>query len=424
MLTADLADVRRKNGELFVRTLNACERAKLRELATQYLDVAHAHVGCQREELYAAWDSIDHDAEQPRRAAALRKLMDDECVFEAEQSIDPVLVRRAVFTLASECRNAPERTTPLDRQHILEAAAHALGITTNAAERALFADLRGEHLLVAAPLSNADSMVDHYELAQAQAILLRAVRVTCDVRAASPGLLRAFFAKLKFHKLLFFAERTSPCGYRLVVDGPFSMFDSVTRYGVRFALLLPALRALNDWSLTADVRWGKTREALTFRLSSKSSQASIGQADVLANAANFDSESGGDSVHLADDVRALLDDLRAANSPFSAEPAMAMLDVPGLGVCIPDLVLRDRRGGAPVHVEVLGFWSRDAVFRRIELAQRGLGARIVFAVSARLRVSAELLDDTSLSALYVYKGKMNARALLAHAERIAAAGTT
>ncbi|MCL2776997.1 MAG: DUF790 family protein [Polyangiaceae bacterium] len=418
MLTADLADVRRKNGELVLRTLDARERTKLRELATQYLDVARAHVGCQREELYTVWDSIDHDAEKPRRAAALRKLIDDECVFEAEQSVDSVLVRRAVFTLASDRRKAPERTTPLDRQQILTIAARTLGIAVDAVEHALFADLRGEHLLVTAPRSNADSIVDNYELAQAQAILLRAVRVTCDVRAASPGLLRAFFAKLKFHKLLFFAERTSHFGCRLVVDGPFSMFDSVTRYGVRFALLLPALRALSDWSLTADVRWGKTREALIFRLSSKSSQrvtSQIGQTD----AANFDSENDNDSVHLADDVRALLDDLRAANSPFSAEPAMAMLDVPGLGVCIPDLVLRDRRGSTPVYVEVLGFWSRDAVFRRIELAQRGLGARIVFAVSARLRVSAELLDDTSLSALYIYKGKMNARALLTHVERIA-----
>jgi len=413
MLTADLADVRRKKGELVIRTLDARGRAKLRELATHYLHVAHARVGCRREELYAAWDNIDHDAQEPRRARALRKLIDDECVFEAEQSLDPVLVRRAVFTLASERRKAPERTSPLDRNQILGAAARTLGMTKDAAERALFADLRGEHLLVAAPISNADSIVDNYELAQAQAVLLRAVRVTCDVRAASPGLLRAFFAKLKFHKLLFFAERTSHLGYRLVVDGPFSMFDSVTRYGVRFALLLPALRALCDWSLTADVRWGKAREAYVFRLSSSASsdrQSAVDRADANDG-----------SVHLADDVRALLDDLRAANSPFWAEPAMAMLDVPGLGVCIPDLVLRDRRGGPPVHVEVLGFWSRDAVFRRIELAQRGLGARIVFAVSARLRVSAELLDDTSLSALYIYKGKMNARALLSHVERIAAA---
>ena len=91
------------------------------------------------------------------------------------------------------------------------------------------------------------------------------------------------------------------------------------------------------------------------------------------------------------------------------------------GVCIPDLVLRPASGGEPVYVEVLGFWSRDAVWKRIELAQQGLGARIVFCASARLRVSAEVLGDDASAALYVYKGKPSARALLERVERVAAA---
>ncbi len=59
----------------------------------------------------------------------------------------------------------------------------------------------------------------------------------------------------------------------------------------------------------------------------------------------------------------------------------------------------------------MGFWSRDAVFRRIELCEAGLGAAILFAVSSRLRVSEELLDDESSAGLYVYKKTMSARAI-------------
>jgi predicted nuclease of restriction endonuclease-like RecB superfamily len=72
-----------------------------------------------------------------------------------------------------------------------------------------------------------------------------------------------------------------------------------------------------------------------------------------------------------------------------------------------------------VFVEVMGFWSRDAVWRRIELARAGLAAKIVFAVSDKLRVSSEMLDGASDAALYVYKGKMNARALLQRVEEVA-----
>ena len=51
------------------------------------------------------------------------------------------------------------------------------------------------------------------------------------------------------------------------------------------------------------------------------------------------------------------------------------------------------RAGAPVYLEVLGFWSREAVWRRVELVERGLPHRILFAVSKHLRVSEAALDD-------------------------------
>ena len=60
----------------------------------------------------------------------------------------------------------------------------------------------------------------------------------------------------------------------------------------------------------------------------------------------------------------------------------------------------------------------DAVFRRIEAAQTGLGKRtpMLFVASSRLRVSEELLDGVEAASLYVYKGKINAQALLRKAE--------
>jgi hypothetical protein len=55
------------------------------------------------------------------------------------------------------------------------------------------------------------------------------------------------------------------------------------------------------------------------------------------------------------------------------------------------------------------------VWRRVELVQAGLGERILFAVSSRLRVSEEVLEGDLPGALYVYKGAMSARAV---AERL------
>jgi hypothetical protein len=81
---------------------------------------------------------------------------------------------------------------------------------------------------------------------------------------------------------------------------------------------------------------------------------------------------------------------------------------------VPDLLLRVGKGREqkPVYVELLGFWSRDSVWKRVELVERGLSARIVFCVSSRLRVSEEVLDGSESASLYVYRGRINPRALL------------
>lgn len=383
MLTADLVDVRRKSGELILQPFDPRAREEAAGIASAILDAARAHEGRRREDLDTAWDAIEHEAERARLAKGLRKLAEDACVFEAGGEDDPVAVRQRVFRAAAVAR----REGRFDREALLA------GID----ERALFADLKSEQLLREAPTSNAAMLVESYDLGRAQAVLLRATKVVCDIHAASPGPLRAFFARLKFHQLLFAAERL-PDGFRVTIDGPFSMFDAGTKYGVRLAMLVPALREIDHWELAAEVRWGKDRAPLLFRTSSKEGLRASPKSE----------------PHLSDEVRELLEAL--ADAKWKVEPATTILDVPGEGVCIPDLLFT--KGKKSAYLEVLGFWSRDAVWKRVELAQKGLGAKVVFAASSRLRVSEAVLDQDLGAALYVYKGKMSPRAVLEHVERV------
>lgn len=409
MLTADLVDARRKGGDLVLTRLDARTRGEAHELAEAYLEAARAHVGRTREELNEAFEPIDTGARKRKLALGLKKLVDDACGFDADDTLDPVAIRRALFLRGTELRRAREGAEPFDREAVVAEIATSLGRTPAELESALFSDLRGEHVLRSAPAMSPASLVETYELGRAQAVLLRAVRVTCEIEAASPGSLRAFFSLLKFHRLLFSVARRSEQKLTMVIDGPFSMFESVTKYGLRLALVLPALRALDAWSLVADVRWGKDREPLVFRISSADAPART-PLEI--------------APHLSDEVRALRDGLEALGndtSPWRVEIASVLLDHPGFGLCVPDLVLHHRDRNDPVYVEVLGFWSREAVWKRVELAQRGLGARVVFCASSRLRVSAEVLGDEAPAALYVYKGKPSAKALLERVEQVARA---
>ena len=96
-----------------------------------------------------------------------------------------------------------------------------------------------------------------------------------------------------------------------------------------------------------------------------------------------------------------------------------MLDLPGAGVCVPDLAFRRAADGARVFFELLGFWSREAVFRRVDLVRAGLPQRILFAASKTLRVSEELLDESPTAALYIFTRAISVRAVVERLQQLA-----
>ena len=121
-----------------------------------------------------------------------------------------------------------------------------------------------------------------------------------------------------------------------------------------------------------------------------------------------------------DEVQALLEAFRNSET-WRAELAREVLELPGIGLCVPDLCFVHQGTGELILCEVLGFWNRAAVWRRIELVEQGLASKIVFVVSARLRVSEEALDGADSAALYVYKGAINPKALQRKLEQLASA---
>jgi hypothetical protein len=118
-------------------------------------------------------------------------------------------------------------------------------------------------------------------------------------------------------------------------------------------------------------------------------------------------------------VAALKKGLEAQGDAFRATPAEALLSLPGVGVIAPDLVVTEIATKIRVYVEVLGWWSREAVWKRVDLVEKGLGERVVFAVSERLRVSEEVLGDDVPACLYVYKGTMSPRNVLTRVKELA-----
>lgn len=412
MLTTDLVHVRRRGDTLQVVPLSAEQRTRAQAIAATYVQLARAHIGESRGVLVEACGQIDVAAHERRMARGLCKLILDRCRFDEGGNDDPAELRRTLFSRAAQARKDEGSRGAFDRDGLLRTVADQRGITPEGIERALYADLPDAHRLLSVEASGPQAVVAEYEMAQIQAVLLRAVKVTAIVRGSAPGAFRRLFRKLKFLRLLHRIERLPPRqrestgGFRIEIDGPYSLFESITKYGLQLALALPAITECDDWLIDADLRWGKDRRPLRFRLAGKSALAA---------------PKTGEQVRavLSDDVAVLLGAVNELDTPWRAAIAREIFELPGVGLCVPDLVFTHAGSSPPVHLEVLGFWSRDAVWKRIELAQRGLLRPLVFAVSKHLRVSEAALGDHLPALLYVYSRVLNARAVVERVEEAA-----
>jgi hypothetical protein len=399
--------VRRRGGRLEVPSLSGAERKRLAPVAEAYVALLRAHVGRTRGELLAAWDDVPCAPTDYKRTKGLRKLLLDRCELDVREDIDPIALRRAVFLRAAQARQSLADGDLFDAAAVARDAAAGLGIALGDVDAALYADLREHHRLRSADVLDGAAELAYYESAQRQAVLLRAQSVSLRVTCQEASGYRRLFHFLKFHRLLYTLERDPQGGYRMQIDGPLSLFQASTRYGLKLALLPGALEGCGEWQLTAHVRWDRDREPYVFELGG-------------GLAARPDA--GGDATRtraaLPDEVAKLLERFAERRSGWLADLADRVLELPGIGLCVPDLAFTHRATGLVVYLEVMGYWSRDAVWRRIELVLAGLPDPIVFAVSSRLRVSEAALDDSLPGTLYVYRGVMSAAAITEHLEAI------
>src|SRR5262249_8085227 len=135
-------------------------------------------------------------------------------------------------------------------------------------ERGLFADLRSEQRLIKFRDISAHHLLQRYNVALAQAVLLRSTRVHVAVRREPPQRYRSLLRATKFHRLICEVQKTGPDSYLLHLDGPLSLFSATQKYGLQLAFYLPSVLHCRDFELRAELRWGPQKKPRSFFLTS------------------------------------------------------------------------------------------------------------------------------------------------------------
>ena len=271
------------------------------------------------------------------------KLLEDRCGFEIASEFPPEQIREAVFRLSAKSRQAGE---PFDRSVILQAAAEELKLLPEQVDVGLFADLKDEQRVLKFDDCTPEYLVRRYNVALAQALLVRSTGMEVRVTGETPARFRQLFRAVKFHKLIC-TIKPVPNGYSLYLDGPLSLFSATQKYGLQLALFLPTLLHCKAFTLNATLRWGAQRKEKTFELSS---------ADGLAShTPDFGVYQPKELAILAENFKKMIDDWSISDDP-SPLPV-------GDEVWVPDFQLTQKK--KVVYVEVLGFWRKVDLDRHL-----------------------------------------------------------
>ncbi len=382
MLTADLVTPLVRGPVLLVRPLSKKKRARALEMAAHIVQVGQDSLGQRRHRVQAALDAFDFASRELKLFRGLLKLYDDACRWAPEADVDGPAFRAAVFALAHQRRQAAARRHPGLADEVLREVGAAHGLDDEVARAALYADLKENWRLDHAPALSPDELVQRYDDGQVQGVLLRAEQVVVELEPRSPAAVRGLLKALKFRELLFVAERNDDGSWRLTIDGPMSLFRSQTLYGLRLALAYPALCRAGSFFLRAEVRWGKGRRRKSL--------------EVEHRQARDESEAA-----LDEPATTLVDGLVEAG--LSAVISDDLVQTPEGMVLVPDVRVTGPAGEV-VFIEQLGFWSRQAVVRRVEGVEAGLAEKMLFLVPKKLRVSEKMLADDADSGLLVFSG--------------------
>src|SRR5689334_21136705 len=373
MLTGSLVRVRYARQRIVPVYAAVRDPANL-ALAERLLDLYRGQDGRTRGEIEDDITAAFGDAPLSFLQQGLAKLLEDRCEFEVVSGHPPEKLREHTFRAAAVARAAG----PFDRAAVLAAVADELGLSPAEVEGGLFADLKSEQRLVHFKDITPERLLERYNVALAQAVLLRAVGVQVDVRREPPAKLRRLFRLIKFHRLVCEVEATGPDSYRLKLDGPLSLFSATQKYGLQLALFLPAVLSCRDWDLRADLRWGPERKPKVFTLS---------PADGLV------SHLPEHGTYVPPELAMFAEQFPKKANGWRLVEETAVLPL-GRSFWVPDFRLEHAASGRSLYLEVLGFWRRSSAEAHLKRLREHAAEPFLLAVSDQLRI-----DDAELEGL-------------------------
>jgi len=368
MLTLDLLRFSVRGDEVKPVFVTATGGRKYLSAAEQMIETFRRNIGRTVGELSGEIEELFGHLPDYKVYRGFAKLLHEYAAIEPASTIDAEALRRTVFTFAAQAGPPVRRADLLYAKTTsdkLADIAPRVGVPSEELPAMLYCDLPDNRVVRGLdPNLGARELIERYNTALAQAMLYRATRMTVEVFDSY----RMVFTHIKLARLMYAIEPLRP-GYRIVVDGPLSLFRNVERYGVAMARVLPAILKCRRWRLCAAVNVGAGER--TFRL---------GPASGLTS--HYRDQPRFDSAYEEAFFRKFS---RNKKSKWTIEREAEVVDL-GDAVMIPDFKFT-HVDGRVAHLEIVGFWTPEYLTRKLEKLAAANLPNMIVAIPKTLRCS-------------------------------------
>ncbi len=402
MLPSDLL-VQRFNGEtvipkrLDLSTANLAIANELIQIFQTAIDQPRWHLNQQLQELEGA--ETDY-----RLKRGLAHLLTSEAfsTFDTVSPLEPPELRQRLFALSAA--QAPSlAATQTTLQTLADRLTQELGraVWPQDIQTGLYADLSDNQILTRFDPPTAEALIHRYNLSQVQGIFYRASHITLNAHRNDPGEYKLLFRYLKLFGLMTYIEGDADHGFTLTIDGPTSLFKANTHYGVKLAMLIPALLHVTKWDLTATLRHKDTYSGKV-QVKRFTLDANCGLVTHYPPGKTYDSmlEAG------------FVERWAKAKTDWRLEREVDLIPIPG-SVMIPDFRLV-HPDGQTFLLEIVGYWRPEYLKKKFAQVRQSGREDLILAISERLNLEKAGVDFRQTPARLVwFKDQLLPKAVLA-----------
>lgn len=397
MLTSDLAVSFRRGDKIFPFLIKTDNAGFLRD-AIGLIEIFEEFIGTTRGELEKELEEFIGTGTDYKILRGLIKLLNDRCEFETNAPAEPVEIRQKVFLEAR--KSHPIFPNSEQKIKVLETVAEEFQTNADSIISNLYADLPAQQHLISFDTIAPKDLLDRYNLAQAQALLYKAIEMKIRVAPSDLNNYRTIFGWIKHFGLIHSILGNSANGYEITLTGAASLFHRSQKYGIQMAVFLPALLLCKDWKLRAEIVQKKGKN-LFFELTSE-------QTEIVSN--RFD-----EPFYENPDIQKLQKNWGKLSNDWQLKENREVIDL-GKTAFVPDLVLISPQK-AKIYLDILGFWTPKTLQKRLEEFASANYREFIIAASQELRGSREEPLWESDNVIF-YKTKIEPLLLIETAEKL------